>query len=151
QAEASDQPHLKTTTEAGILSLRTLDLPLALAHRLFDPQDTHLKRAIVERLKRSNMLSAIAELPKLLDRYHELAAPFRRFDNLFRDDRLKCGFTLAGVDFRKLMDEGWIVLVNAEPKDQHDEAVTLFVRLLVKTMFMAAKQRPKADDTSPFF
>jgi hypothetical protein len=49
------------------------------------------------------------------------------------------------------MDEGYIVLVNTEPKDQSDEAATLFTRLMVKSFFMAAKQRPKADETPPFF
>ncbi|MBX3027071.1 type IV secretory system conjugative DNA transfer family protein [bacterium] len=151
QAGAADQPHLKTTTEAGLLSLLTLGLPFALARHLFDPQDTRIKKAITERLQSSTMLGAIAELPRLLDRYHELAAPFRRFDNLFRDERLKLTFTTAGLNFRDLMDEGWIILINAEPKDQYDEAVTLFIRLLVKTMFMAAKQRPKSDETRPFF
>lgn len=150
QASPSDLPAVKTMTEGGLLSLLSLGLPFALSRSLFDPQETLIKRAIAERSTQSGLLGAVAEL-RLLERFHEFAPPFRRLDNLFRDDRLKCGFTLAGVDFRKLMDEGWIVLVNAEPKDQHDEAVTLFVRLLVKTMLMAAKQRPKADDTPPFF
>lgn len=151
QANPSDMPAVKTMTESGLLSLLTLGLPFALSHSLFDPQETRIKRAITNRTSQSGLLGAVAELPRLLDRFHEFAPPFRRLDNLFRDDRLKLSFTLAGVDFQKLMDEGWIVLVNAEPKDQHDEAVTLFVRLLVKTMFMAAKQRVKADDTPPFF
>lgn len=150
QGSPSEMPAVKTMTESGLLSLLTLGLPFALSHPLFDPQETLIKKAIAERTTQSGLLGAVAELPRLLDRFHEFAPPFRRLDNLFRDDRLKLSFTLGGVDFQKLMDEGWIVLVNAEPKDQHDEAITLFVRLLVKSMFMAAKQRAKADDTPPF-
>ncbi len=133
------------------MALLQLGLPFALARDLFDPQDTAIKKAVSDRLKRSTMLGAIAELPRLLDRYHELAAPYRRLENLFQDDRLKLTFTTAGLDFRKLMDEGWIVLVNTAPRDQHDEAATLFTRLLVKSLFMAAKQREASDDPPPFF
>lgn len=151
QATASEQPHLKTTTESGLLALLRLGIPFLLTRDLFDPQETAIKQAVARRLEHSTMLGAIAELPRLLDRYHELAAPYRRLENLFRDDRLRLTFTTAGVDFKVLMDEGWIVLVNAEPKDQDDEAATLFTRLLIKSLFMAAKRRPKADDTKPFF
>jgi hypothetical protein len=151
QAAASEQPHLKTTTESGLLALLELELPFLLTRDLFDPQDTAIKQAVTRQLERSTMLGAIAELPRLLDRYHELAAPYRRLENLFQDDRLRLTFTTNGLDFRKLMDEGWIILVNAEPKDQHDEAATLFTRLLIKSFFMAAKRRHKGDQTPPFF
>lgn len=151
RVEASDLPHLKTATEEGLLSLLELELPFLLSRELFDPQDTEVKRAIARRLDRPTLLSTIAEMPRILDRYRELAPPHRRIENLFRDDRLRLTFTAVGVDFRKLMDEGWIVLVNTEPKDQSDEAALLFTRLLVKTLFMAAKQRRKEDATAPFF
>ncbi|MGD0948921.1 MAG: type IV secretory system conjugative DNA transfer family protein [Candidatus Binatia bacterium] len=49
------------------------------------------------------------------------------------------------------MDEGWIVLVNTQPKDQSDEAAALFTRLLVKQLFMTAKQRQKSAQNRPFF
>ena len=151
EADAHQQPHLKTTTEAGLLALLRLNLPFALARDLFDPQDTAIKKAIAARLDRSTMLGAIAELPRLLDRYHELAAPYRRLENLFQDDRLRLTFTTAGLNFRQLMDEGWIVLVNTQPKDQADEAATLFTRLLVKHLFLTAKQREKGGAQKPFF
>ncbi|MBI1814062.1 MAG: type IV secretory system conjugative DNA transfer family protein [Deltaproteobacteria bacterium] len=151
QGSASEQPHLKTTTESGLLSLLKLGIPFLLTRDLFDPQDTTIKQAVTRSLERSSMLGAIAELPRLLDRYHELAAPYRRLENLFQDDRLRLTFTTAGLDFRKLMDEGWIILVNAEPKDQDDEAAALFIRLLIKSFFMGAKRREKVDKTAPFF
>src|SRR5262249_41215907 len=147
----SEQPHLKTTTESGMLALIRLGIPFLLTRDLFDPRETTIKQAVARRLEQSSMLGAIAELPRLLDRYHDLAAPSRRLENRFQDDRLRLTFTTAGVDFKTLMDEGWIILVNAEPKDQHDEAATLFIRLLVKSFLMAAKRRQKADHTTPFF
>ncbi|MFI5397698.1 MAG: hypothetical protein ACHQ9S_19350 [Candidatus Binatia bacterium] len=150
QDDPSKQALLKTMTETGLLALLKLKLPFLLANNLFDPEDQDFKRA-VHKLVGAGMLGALAEVPKILDRYRELGAPYRRFENLFQDDRLKLTFITGGLDFKKLMDERWIVLVNTEPRDQSDEAATLFIRLLVKSLFMAAKQREASDDPAPFF
>lgn len=150
QPDPSKQALLKTMTERGLLALITLHLPFLMTQQLFNPEDQAFKRAVHNRVG-AGMLGAIAELPKLLDRYREVGPSYRRFDNLFLDERLRLTFSGSGVNFRELMDEGYIVLVNTEPKDQSDEATTLFTRLLVKSFFMAAKQREKSDDTPPFF
>jgi hypothetical protein len=151
QGDPSRAAALKTMTDDGLQALVELDLPFGMSHRLFSPQDQWLKKTVFELLQRDSQLSAIANNNDLSRRSDALGAPFRRIENLFRDPRIKCTFTTAGVNFRQLMDEGWIVLVNAEAKNQAEDTVTLFVRILVKTMLMWAKQRPKADDTRPFF
>ncbi len=151
-SEASEQPHLKTLTEDGLTALLELNLSFILSHDLFDPEETELKELIGRALgRRSSLLSTIAQMKRVEQRYQELAPPFRRIKNLFADERLKLAFSAPGVDFRQLMDEGWIVLVNAEPRTQADEAASLFIRLLIKQLLMAAKSREPDPDTRPFF
>jgi len=150
QTDPSKLALLLTMTQTGLAALLKLKLAFLMSQHLFNPEDQDIKRAVHRRVG-AGMLGAIAEVDKILDRYRELGAPYRRFENLFQDDRLKLTFSAAGVNFRQLMDDGYIVLVNTEPKDQSDEAATLFTRLLVKAFFMAAKQRPKSDETAPFF
>src|SRR5581483_8660147 len=150
-ADAHEQPHLKTVTDAGLYALLSLGLPFALAGALFNPGETRIKDAVARQLEESNLLKIIATLQRFQDRYHELAAPYRRLENLFRDDRLRLTFTTPGVNFGELMDDGWIVLVNTETKHQTDEAALLFTRLLVKSLFLAAKERGATEDPPPFF
>lgn len=152
QADPHEQAHLKTMTEAGLVVLVSLGLPFVLAHDLFNPGESRVKDAVAGHLSDSNLLKTIfARLPRFEERLRQLEAPYRRLDNLFRDDRLRLTFTTAGLNFRQLMDDGWIVLVNTEPKQQTDEAAILFTRLLVKSLFVAAKEREAADDPPPFF
>lgn len=150
-ADAHEQPLLKSVTDAGLMALLSLGLPFPLAGHLFNPGETVIKEAIASRLPDSNVLKTISRLPRFQERYQELAAPYRRLDNLFRHDQLRLSFAASGVNFRALMDEGWIVLVNTAPRRQTDDAAILFTRLLVKSLFLAAKDRDAADDPAPFF
>lgn len=151
KADTSEQPLLKTITDAGLQALLTLKLPWAMARSLFDPSETEVKRAITAQLHGPTVLRGPADLERLSDRMEYFGPTHRRIENLFKDDRLRLTWTLAGVNFRELMDDGWIVLVNTQPKQQTEEATLLFTRLLVKSLFMAAKDREAADDPPPFF
>ena len=54
------------------------------------------------------------------------------------------------IDFRKIMDEGWIVLVNLSASDKiSDDNARLLGTLIVNDLFMKAKGRPK--DSKPFY
>jgi hypothetical protein len=150
QADANEQPHLKTMIEDGLEALLKLKLAFPLVRQLFDPSETEVKEAVARLLPSSNLVASVAAMPRFQDRREELAAPYRRIVNLFRDDRLKLSFSTAGVNFREFMDEGWIVLVNTEQRDQADEAATLYTRMLVKQFFMAAKGRTQKDPPSFF-
>jgi hypothetical protein len=141
---------LKPITEDGLQALVELALPFSLAREVFDPAETAVKRAIVERTGRADLLSMAAELTNQRERKLEFAPPYRRIVNLFRDDRLRLTFTGPGVDFQRLMDERWIVLINTQNLHTSAEDALLFTRLLVRQFFMAAKRRDP-QNPAPFF
>ena len=84
----------------------------------------------------------------------EFGGARRRFVELLEDDEIR--EILAAhdmpIDFRSVMDNGEIVLVNLSPEAMGDDPARAFGALLVREMFYCASRRQPADARGkPFF
>lgn len=84
----------------------------------------------------------------------EFSGSRRRLSELLSDDEIR--ETLAAydnpIDFRKVMDNGDIVLINLSPEAMGDDPARAFGALFVREMFYCASRRDPADaQQRPFY
>jgi hypothetical protein len=147
--DASDFAQLKPNTEDGFEALLRAKLPFVLSQRFFHPQETAFREKVSTIAGQESLLTLLGALPSVTERVYQLGPTYQRLRNLFRVDQLRLTFVDSGLNFRELMDDGWIVLVNTAASEQTEEAAYTFTRLLVRHLFTAAKKREEGAD--PFF
>jgi DNA helicase HerA-like ATPase len=152
-----EKPTMQRVLEATFVTLAELGLTLAEAELLYDPDDTHGIRALVRsKVMDRTALSFLARLDRLgrtpREFDMETIGPLNRISKLTRSPAIRAiiGQTETSIDFRAVLDEGHVVLVNLSGGDAvYDDDADLLGRLLTRFLFFHAKRR--AHPERPFF
>jgi DNA helicase HerA-like ATPase len=152
-----EKPTMQRVLEATFVTLAELGLTLAEAELLYDPEDARSIRALVrskvtDRTAQSFLarLDRLARFPRDFDM--ETIGPLNRISKLTRSPAIRAiiGQTETSIDFRAVLDEGHIVLVNLSGGDAvYEDDADLLGRLLTRFLFFHAKRR--AHPERPFF
>jgi hypothetical protein len=134
-------------------------LTLAEAAALLD--DFPLRNSLAEALEDGGMARrdwAVADRLNAKDFEAQVSSTVNRLRAFLENDLLRTMFgqTQPSFDFRRAMDEGWIVLVNLSQEGAKVSAAdtALFGRLLLSDLWTAAKERGKPRDAKqvrPFY
>ena len=143
--------------EATFVTLAELGLTLAEAELLYDPEDAHGIRALVRsKVTDRTAQSFLARLGRLgrspRDFDMETVGPLNRISKLTRSPAIRAiiGQAETSIDFRAVLDEGHVVLVNLSGGDAvYEDDADLLGRLLTRFLFFHAKRR--AHPERPFF
>jgi hypothetical protein len=134
-------------------------LTLAEASALLD--DFPLRQTLAESLEDGGMARrdwAVAGKLNAKDFEAQVGSTVNRLRAFLENDHLRTMFgqTEVSFDFRRALDEGWIVLVNLSQEEARVSAAdtALFGRLLLSDLWTAAKERGKprdAKEIKPFY
>ena len=134
-------------------------LTLAEASALLD--DFPLRQSLAESLEEGGMARrdwAVADKLNAKDFEAQIGSTVNRLRAFLENEQLRIMFgqTQSSFDFRKALDEGWIVLVNLSQEGARVSAAdtALFGRLLLSDLWTAAKERGKPRDARqirPFY
>ncbi len=152
-----EKPTMQRVLEATFVTLAELGLTLAEAELLYDPEDTRGIRALVRaKVTDRTAQSFLARLDRLgrspRDFDMETIGPLNRISKLTRSPAIRAiiGQTETSIDFRAVLDEGHVVLVNLSGGDAvYEDDADLLGRLLTRFLFFHAKRR--AHPERPFF
>jgi len=152
-----EKPTMQRVLEATFVTLAELGLTLAEAELLYDPEDARGIRALVrskvtDRTAQSFLarLDRLGRFPRDFDM--ETIGPLNRISKLTRSPAIRAiiGQTETSIDFRAVLDEGHVVLVNLSGGDAvYEDDADLLGRLLTRFLFFHAKRR--AHPERPFF
>lgn len=155
--DTNTKPTLQRVLFGAFVALAEAGLTLAEARLLFDRKDAsgvraHLLQSVGNQDAR-DLLVRMGELASSLPLFDaEVIGPRNRISKLTRNPALRAivGQTVDTIDFRQVLDEGHIVLVNLSGGDlAYDTDADLLGRLLVRFLFFHAKRR--AHPERPFF
>lgn len=147
EEDTNSKPTLQRVLTAAITALCELRLTLNELQFLFDdPDDEHSVRAwmlgqLRNAVARNELvwLDGIAKEPRGRSEFRlEVTGPRNRFAKLLHLESLALmlGQQERGIDFRKALDEGHVVLVNLAPGPRlSDKAAQLLGRLLLRMLF----------------
>ena len=134
-------------------------LTLAEASALLD--DFPLRQSLAESLEEGGMARrdwAVADKLNVKDFEAQIGSTINRLRAFLENEQLRIMFgqTQSSFDFRRALDEGWIVLVNLSQEGARVSAAdtALFGRLLLSDLWTAAKERGKPRDAKqirPFY
>jgi Type IV secretion-system coupling protein DNA-binding domain len=155
EEDLNSKPTLQRVLSAVLTTLTELELTLAEAGLLFDPADRFGVRSWAianlandDAREELEWLHDIASEPRgHKDFRQEVVGPRNRLAKLTRDDsiRLMVG-QQVGIDIRKVLDEGHIVLANLSPGPRAgDKATQVLGRLLTRSIFFHAVRRLHPD------
>jgi len=152
-----EKPTMQRVLEATFVTLAELGLTLAEAELLYDPEDARGIRALVRsKVTDRTAQSFLARLDRLgrspRDFDMETIGPLNRISKLTRSPAIRAiiGQTETSIDFRAVLDEGHVVLVNLSGGDTvYEDDADLLGRLLTRFLFFHAKRR--AHPERPFF
>jgi hypothetical protein len=155
EEDMNAKPTMQRVLSAVLTALTELELTLAEARLLFDPDDRDgIRRWAIENLKNQEAREEIEWLHEIAceprgrqDFRQEITGPRNRLAKLTRDDsiRLMVG-QQTGIDFRAALDEGHVILANLSPGPRAgDKATQLLGRLLTRSIFFHAARREHPD------
>lgn len=155
--DTNTKPTLQRVLFGAFVALAEAGLTLAEARLLFDRKDAsgvrpHILQSVSNQDAR-DLLVRLCELSSSVPLFDaEVIGPRNRVSKLTRNPVLRAivGQTSDTIDFRQVLDEGHIVLVNLSGGDlAYDTDADLLGRLLVRFLFFHAKRR--AHPERPFF
>lgn len=160
EEDMNAKPTMQRVLSAVLTALTELELTLAEARLLFDPDDRDgIRRWAIASLANQEAreelewLHEIASEPRgRQDFRQEVTGPRNRLAKLTRDDsiRLMVGQQAEGIDFRAALDEGHVILANLSPGPlAGDKATQLLGRLLTRSIFFHTARRKHPE--RPFF
>ena len=160
EEDMNAKPTMQRVLSAVLTALTELELTLAEARLLFDPDDRDgIRRWAIANLTNQEAREELEWLHEIAfeprgrqDFRQEITGPRNRLAKLTRDDsiRLMVGQQTGGIDFRAALDEGHIILANLSPGPRAgDKATQLLGRLLTRSIFFHAARR--AYPEQPFF
>ena len=160
EADLNAKPTLQRVLWAILTALTELNLTLAEARLLFDPEDRDGIRAWVianvsngEVREELEWLHQIAADPRGNHEFRlEVTGPRNRLSKLGRDDaiRFMVGQKERGIDFQAALDEGHIIIANLSPGPQAgDKTMQLVGRLITRLIFFHAVRRKHPE--RPYF
>ncbi len=160
EEDMNAKPTMQRVLNVLLTALTELNLTLAEARLLLDPDDRHGVRAWAlanlgdeEALEELGWLHDIAREPRGRQDFRlEVTGPRNRLAKLTRNASIR---TMLGqqertLDFRAALDEGHVVLANLSPGPRaSDKAVQLLGRVLTRMLFFHCERREHPE--RPFF
>lgn len=156
--EDSDKtPLLKRMLRILFHALSEKNLSLYEAQHLLNPQNAIVRKYLTADIQDSAIRQQWDYLNELKPRqfYEEAGSTINRMMEFLASPliRASVGQIENTIDFRKIMDEGWVLLVNLASKDKiSDDNARLLGTLIVNDLLMKAKGRPeKVGKEHPFY
>jgi hypothetical protein len=160
EEDMNTKPTMQRVLSAVLTALTELELTLAEARLLFDPDDRDgVRRWAIASLANQEAREELEWLHEIAceprgrqDFRQEITGPRNRLAKLTRDDsiRLMVGQQTVGIDFRTALDEGHVILANLSPGPlAGDKATQLLGRLLTRSIFFHTARRKHPE--RPFF
>lgn len=162
EEDLNDKPTLQRVLSALVTTLCALGLSLDDADLFLDPADADgFRRWAIEHVQHRDTRAELMWLNNIATdtRGHadfrlEVTGPRNRLSKLIRDDmlRLMVGGQARNLDFRAVLDEGHVVLINlaAGPR-VGDKAMQMLGRLLVRQFFFATERRMRPAHTGVLY
>ncbi|MFC1890253.1 type IV secretory system conjugative DNA transfer family protein [Thermodesulfobacteriota bacterium] len=147
-------PLLKRCLRILFHALVEKGLSLYEAQHLIDPVDEEVRKYITRDIadvsikKQWNYFNSLKPKPF----YDDFGSSISRMMEFLASPIIRniVGQIEKTIDFRKIMDEGWILLVNLSPGDSVSDAnARLLGTLIINDLFMKARGRPKKS--RPFY
>ena len=147
-------PLLKRCLRVIFHTLAEKNLSLYEAQHLIDPVDEEIRKYLTRDIKdvaikkQWNYFNSLKAKPF----YDEFGSSINRMMEFLASPIIRnvVGQIERTIDFRKIMDEGWVLLVNLASSDKvSDDNARLLGTLIVNDLFMRAKGRPKGS--RPFY
>ena len=152
EEDMNTKPTMQRVLSAVLTALTELELTLAEAKLLFDPDDRDgFRRWAIDTLVNQEAREELEWLHGIAseqrgrqDFRQEITGPRNRLAKLTKDDsvRVMVGQQERTIDFRAALDEGHIILANLSPGPRAgDKATQLLGRLLSRSIFFHATRR----------
>jgi hypothetical protein len=147
-------PLLKRCLRILFHALAEKKLSLLEARHLIDPLDAGIRKYLTKDIQDLTIQQQWNYFNSLKPRpfYEELGSSINRMMEFLSSPIIRntVGQVEATIDFRKIMDEGHMLLVNLAASDKiSDDNARLLGTLIVNDLFMRAKGRPKGS--RPFY
>ena len=147
-------PLLKRCLRILFHALAEKGLSLYEAQHLLNPTDAELRKHLTQDLKDGTIRQQWDYLNSLKPKpfYDEVGSTINRMMEFLASPLIRniVGQIEHTINFRKIMDEGWILLVNLASADRISDAnARLLGTLIINDLFMKAKGRE--EDSRPFY